>query len=50
MIKSVLNNKITKESKICEFYFCDKKLDYFKEVSILVVDHFDLKDDMLENI
>lgn len=50
MIKSVLNNKITEESKIGEFYFCDNKLDYFKEVFALVINHFDLKDDMLENI
>ena len=45
VIKNVLNDGIVENSKYGEFYFCDNELDYFKDVPILVIDHFDLTDD-----
>ncbi len=35
------NNNVNKATYI-EFYFCDNEIDYFKESSILFIDHFDL--------
>lgn len=35
------DNDINKTNYI-EFYFCDNEIDYFKESSILFIDHFDL--------
>lgn len=36
------DNDAANKTNYIEFYFCDNEIDYFKESSILFIDHFDL--------